>query len=217
MKKSALLIGLYLLFGCGSEVTPPSITHNPIKFSDPQVDQLSCYSEYRATCSMGNTGYSYTGDTLIVKVIEKNSQLHFMEYFSPHSPRFLNGDVNAISYPVEVKSEYLLITDRVQSNLFFFYGNDTIWTNPEHDIELEQDGCYLYYNNDLFIGEEIGFAPELQFGNIEHSNKTVVSCVPVILALDAYLVYDNGDLNLSHTIQSMSSQQDIRGWELINN
>ena len=206
-----------MLFGCGSDLTPPSIRHDSITFGNPQVDQISCYTEYVATCSLGNSSYFYTGDTLVVKVIEENSELKFMEYFTQFSPSFLNGNIDAISYPVQVRDEYLLISERAQSNLFFFYGNDTIWTNPTHDVELEQDGCYLYHNNNLFIGEEIGFAEELRFGNIEQTNKTVVSCVPLILSLDAYLVYDNGDLNVSHTIQSTASQQDINGWELIDN
>ena len=205
------------MYGCESDINSPSVVHDPISFSNPKVNQISCYVEYKATCHLGNSSYFYTGDTLIVKVIEENSNLKFMEYFTPKSPSFLNGTIEAVTYPVHVNQEYLLIPERQQSDLFFFYGNDTIWTKPDHDVILEQNGCFFYHDSNLFIGEEIGLAEEIKFGNIEQWNKTVVSCVPTILAMDAYLVYDNGDLNVSHTITSTTTQENIKGWELINN
>ena len=69
-----------------------------------------------------------------------------------------------------------------------------------------------------FIGDEIGVVQNFQFGNVEIKNKTVVSCVPMV-DIDAYLIYDNGQLFLSHTVTIVefmgTIEEYINGWELI--
>ena len=206
-----------LLSACEKKIDTPSIEHNPIDLSDPRVGQVSCYVEYEALCSQGNFGYSFSEDTLIVKVIEEAGEMKFMEYLTMHSPSHIDGSFGIPKiYPVHFEDKYMLIPERQNSELFFFYGNDTIWTKPEHDTDLNQNGCFLYHENgEQFIGEEIGYSETVTFGPITRSQKTVVSCVPVILALDAYIVYDLTSIQVSHTILSTTSDYEINGWVLI--
>ena len=210
---------LLLLFLCSCEknIDQPIIDHNPINLSNPKVGQISCYVEYNAACALGNSSYSYSNDTLIVKLIEQNGELHFMEYLTYHSPSHQDGSFgNPIVHKVEFKENYMLIPERQQSELFYFYGNDTVFINTDHDVNLQQDGCFLFHpNGDQFVGEEIGYSEDINFGMIQKSGKTVVSCVPVILDLDAYIVYDRNGIHVSHTIQTTTTNLNINGWVLL--
>jgi hypothetical protein len=95
----------------------------------------------------------------------------------------------------------LLIPERQQSYLFFFFGNDTIHLTKPHDLNLQQGSCFVEYMDGApFIGEEIGLLPNFTLGTVQFSNNRAISCVPPILNLDAYLIYDSKQLYVSHTI-----------------
>ncbi len=211
------LVFLLLLSSCEKNINQPIVNHNQIDLSNPKVGQISCYVEYNAACALGNSSYSFSQDTLIVKVIEQDGDLHFMEYLTYHSPSHQDGSFgNPKIYPVYFEQDYMLIPERQKSELFFFYGNDTMHINPVHDLDLQQDGCYLYHpTGEQFIGEEIGFSETVDFGMIHKEEKTVVSCVPTILDLDAYIVYDLNSIQVSHTIQTTLNDQNINGWVLV--
>ena len=216
MKKlTYLCVAVLMMCSCEKTEVQPALEHDPIDLQNPKVGQISCYVEYNAECAQGL--YTYTQDTLIVRVTEHDGQLQFMEYLTYHSPSHIDGSFgNPKMYDVHFEADYILIPERQNSELFYFYGNDTIFTNPVHDIDLNQNGCYLYHENgDLFIGEEIGYSENVAFGPVQESGKTVVSCVPTILALDAYIIYEPTSIHVSHTIQNTVNGDKINGWVLI--
>ncbi|MEM7162881.1 MAG: hypothetical protein AAF487_10635 [Bacteroidota bacterium] len=218
--KNVVLYMAFLLFlaACEKEQLQPIVNHNQIDLSNPKVGQISCYVEYNAACALGNSSYSFSQDTLIVKLIEQDGVLHFMEYLSYHSPSHLDGSFgNPIYHPVIFENDYMLIPERQRSELFYFYGNDTVHIDPVHDLDLNQNGCYLYHpTGEQFVGEEIGFSDEVEFGMINKQEKTVVSCVPTILNLDAYIVYDRSSIHVSHTIHTTTEEKKINGWVLLD-
>ena len=164
--------------------------------------------------------FEYTNDTLIVEVVEQSGELFLKEYFTKHSPMYLDTFISnePVFYPIEGIEDIVLIPERANSSLFFFYGNDTIRLNRQHDVDLVQNGCKLMIQSSPFIGDEIGNVQDFQFGNVEIKNKTVVSCVP-IFDMDAYLIHDNGQLFLSHTVTIVefmgNIEEYINGWEMI--
>lgn len=209
---------LLILSSCEKNVDQPIINHNQIDLSNPKVGQTSCYVEYNAACALGNSSYAFSQDTLIVKIIEQDGELHFMEYLTFHSPSHQDGSFgNPIVHPVIFENDYMLIPERQKSELFYFYGNDTVHINPVHDLDLQQNGCYLYHpTGEQFVGGEIGYSETVSFGMVYKEAKTVVSCVPTILDLDAYIVYDRSGIHVSHTIQTTTTEQSINGWVILD-
>ncbi len=191
-----------------SDFEPVVITALNTSLVNPQDGQRSYFLRYTGTC--GNPVIaSYTGDTLILSVSEQNDDLYFSESFTPGSPLF-KQNASPVTYKVRQQGDYLLLTDRFSSALFYFYGNDTLFTNVENKEPLYQSGCKLKIQDELFTGEEVGLVPSFRFGMVRREELTAVSCVPQIYELDAYLFY-NTYLHISH---SVSQNGQVSGWVL---
>ncbi|MEM8908104.1 MAG: hypothetical protein AAGD05_09690 [Bacteroidota bacterium] len=230
MKNSVLLslILVFLLSACSKEeeviVVPPAEPVFPehlLNLSELKAGQRSVYVKYETKCENQLQNFTYTGDTLIIEVIEKDGQLAFQESYSPGSPIYQSNPYyqDPKIYPVEQQGELIFLRDRANSDLFFFYGNDTLQVNPAHDVALEQYGCLLLQENTPFIGNDIAQLGRFQVGDIVQTNKTAVSCVPII-DLDAYLIYDQNQLYQSHTINIVEFNGEIledwiSGWVLL--
>ncbi len=219
-----LLCSLLLIFASCEKESNPVITPNPLftkpalDLSDLQVGQRGVYVNYRTTCSNLMNPAIFVNDTLVVDVIENGGSLFLKEYFTPHSERYKDGWIEPNLIFVEQHEDFILLPERWSSALFFFYGNDTIHLNPEVRVPLHQEQCKLMHDNDNpFIGNDIGLLNYMRVGAFSYSDKTAVSCVPLIYDLDAYLVYDQKKLYLSHTIAEDPIQGDfiISGWRLI--
>ena len=52
-----------------------------------------------------------------------------------------------------------------------------------------------------------------QVGPLAEQQKIVVSCVPIILQLDGYLIYDQKSLRMSHTV---TEEGEINGWRILD-
>ncbi|NJN78915.1 MAG: hypothetical protein HC803_11810 [Saprospiraceae bacterium] len=78
---------------------------------------------------------------------------------------------------------------------------------------MVQNNCRIDFNGSTFIGNEIGLVDKFTIGGFEQTEKTVVSCVPMMIDLDAYLIYNNEQLYMSHTVDKFSNQ--VWGWNLI--
>ena len=196
------------------------ISETAVNLSNLKAGQQSIFVNYTSSCDSLEEKFEYTGDTLVVEVVEQNGELYLKEFFTEDSPSYLDTFISndPVFYPVTGMEDNVLIPQRIDSKLFFFYGNDTIRLNRQHDVNLIQQGCKLMIESNPFIGDEIGVVQDFRFGDIEVKNKTVVSCVPMV-DIDAYLIYNNEQLFLSHTVTIVefmgNIDEYISGWELI--
>jgi len=184
-----------------------------IDLRDLKIGQYSYFVRYESNCDNLSGDFQFTNDTLLVEVIEENGEMKFRERFTENSPMYQNGQTDPIIHKVEHYDDFMLITERFNSPLFFFYGNDTIHLRNLEREDMVQNNCRIDFNGSTFVGNEIGFIDKFEIGDFEFKNKTVVSCVPMLIDLDAYLIYDNRELVMSHTVDKFSNQ--IWGWRLI--
>lgn len=220
---------LAILAACGKEdsiINPPidesddPISEEVVNFSNLKAGQQSMFVKYISSCDSLEEKFEYTRDTLVVEVVEQGGELFLKEYYTEYSPMYLDTFISndPVLYPVRGIENNVLIPERINSSLFYFYGNDTIRLNREYDVDLVQQGCKLMIDSSPFIGDEIGVVNDFQFGDIEVKNKTVVSCVPMV-DIDAYLIYNDEQLFLSHTVTIVEFmgfiEEFIAGWELI--
>lgn len=207
MKNFFLLFLLIpVLFSC-SENEPtatifPKAGENSVNLSNPQNGQKSTYVRYTTDCSNIREDVFFTGDTIHLSVEFTPTEVMFKETFSPSSPMLINFQLpQETSYQYEVRNGYSLIKERINSQLFFFYGNDTLFLNRQDKMFLHQENCQFRLGPDqVFIGEEIGHFDDFKVGQITVSDKDAVSCVPELLNIEAYLIYDKEHLSMSHTM-----------------
>jgi len=207
----ALLLGCVLYLGCSKEkiIERPVPADGEIRLDGLAAGQSSIFKQYSAECGAEIT---YTGTELKLETILDEGQLYFQETLT-------EGNVvqDPVRYPVNVFDTYITIPDRQESRLFFFYGNDRISIAPEATVTLRQNECFLFDGLDRFIGNSIAEINEFDIGIAQEINQTVVSCVPN-LDIDAYLVYDEYQLQASHTvsISEFGGQTDtwVHGWTL---
>ncbi|MCA6077977.1 hypothetical protein [Fulvivirga sedimenti] len=212
MKRQLVFLMFILLAGLSScsedDYEPIVITAINTSLKNPVDGQRSYYVRYTGSCNFPASAI-YTGDTLILSVKEIDEELYFSESFTPGSPLF-KQNASPVTYRIEKKEDYLLLPDRFSSALFYFYGNDTLFTNVADRAPLYQSGCKLRIDDSIFTGNEIGMVPSFRFGKVRFDNLTAVSCIPLFLELDAYLFY-NTYLHASHSI---SSNDQVSGWVL---
>ena len=192
-----------------------------IDLSNLQVGQTNKYVNYRTFCGTMEENFEFLGDTLLLEVIEEAGKLYFSETLSSFSKSVIDGRGWApVKYPVEKHSHKLKMVDRTNSKLFYFYGNDYLTTRPPLKAKyVQQNGCKIDLNEQPFIGNEITKLQSFKLGPMVFNNKTVVSCIPVVLELEAYLIYDNHELSLSHSVRSSSfnghASDFVNGWCLV--
>lgn len=217
---SYLLFGIvFCLIACVKEeivLSPP--TADKINFSALAVGQTTQYIEYSTTCEDVHGDLVYTGDTLVVSVIQEDNGLLLEEKFTIYSPSYLNGITESVTYPISNKNNIVEIPTRFNSRLFNFYGSDSLHLNPTKRTPLQQENCRINIGRNTFTGNEIGILSNFQIGEIVMKDKTAVSCVPVI-DVDGYLLYDTYQLHMSHIVTSSSFGGDtnyfVNGWCII--
>lgn len=221
MKRNlALLLIPFLALSCNSDDkdsnSPPShpAPKNTIELNNIQEGQINRYLRYTADCSDPEGSFTYTGDTLEVRTIMTIEGMAFFEEFTEGSTNMVGvepSETRVISH-----DGYILIPERQFSYLFFFYGNDTIHLTKPEDLNLNQGTCFLEYENgEAFIGEEIGFLSTFDYQDIRYQNNRIVSCVPPFMSLDAYLIYDESQLKMSHTLRDTGASFSIEGYALL--
>ncbi len=221
MKQTLLALSVSLLLvSCnsdeekGSPSPSPNLPENTIALNELEDGQVNYYLRYESNCQDLSNSFRYTGDTLIVEVQSTSDGLIFNEYFSPGSAEMSNT-VPAL-HRVIPENGYILIPERQISYLFFFYGNDTIHLEKSPDLNLQQGTCFIeYQDGEPFIGEEIGYLDEMRHWNIRHENVKIISCVPFVFDLDAYLVYTQNQLYMSHVLVNDFDEVNISGYTLL--
>ncbi|MEM7375262.1 MAG: hypothetical protein AAF587_42095 [Bacteroidota bacterium] len=205
-----LIFILGLLISCQDDPPPVpipgAVPTDWVDFSNLKIGQTTTFILYLSDCSQLEEEFTFTGDTLVLEVIDQNGQLHLQESLTRGSSGYEPSN-EAVRYPVESKDGIALLPDRQSSSLFFFYANDTLRLNPTQTEPLKQDGCQLVLDKAPFIGNDIGFVSDFAFGDVHLKEKIAVSCEPYF-DLDAYLLYDARHLYMSHKIM----EERILGW-----
>ncbi|MEL6986736.1 MAG: hypothetical protein AAGK97_02810 [Bacteroidota bacterium] len=194
----------------GIEPTPtPDISLN---FGKLKLGDQMQFMLFETTCSDFNGGLQFTGDTLNWEVTRlENGEATLTEQFTPNSPLAENEKYdNQISFT----DDYILMPDRFQSNLFFFYGNDTLHVDPAPTVTLTQENCFFKLGEDNFRGDEIAFSEDVTIQDYSFKDMTIVSCVPGSVG-EAYIVYKNGAVYAIFSRDFFSEQ--VRGWVAIEN
>lgn len=219
MKNLSLLLPVLLitLLACEPLVDIPAPQPDPqegwVDFADPQDGQKTMYLNYTSTCESLDGDFEFTGDTLILEVLQSNKATVLMEYFTPNS---ISGRFDTIYHQIESHGTFALLPERTKSSLFYFYGNDTLRLQPNNHQKVKQDGCRLVIGGKNFEENEIGYLETVTIGDFTIEDKTVVSCIPMPLFLDGYLAYDANHLYLAHTASAseFNGNQDsfVSGW-----
>lgn len=212
--KLTLFLSLLLVIWACEDTIPDGVTNdNPISFSSPLEGQKAYFQRYTSHCDNLNLDFEFTGDTLEVALIRDKDEYYLRESFTAGSPLYQQGNTTPMAHKIVFKDDFVLIPERVNSTLFFFYGNDTVHINPVQKEVMTQSACRIDFQGQTFIGNEIGSLSSFQIGPLVENNKTVVSCVPNWIQLDAYLIYDENKLLMSHTV---SSDGTVAGWQHID-
>ncbi len=189
-----LMLTMSILSSCDKDdIFKPG--HNLVNLQSPAVNQENYYLRYSGECG----SLAPTGDTLILRInaVDGNN-LEIEEIFSPGSPSY---SPYGYVYPAKWSTEFLDIDAdfRVNSQLFFFYGSDSLKLKMDPSLQLTQNNCIVWNEQDGFEGDAIASVPNFRVADINYGPTKIVSCVPVILDLDAYLVYDKHNLYSSFT------------------
>ena len=225
MMKNYCLIGICLLaFSCEkTEIEPAPVKEGAVHFKNLKTGQESRFIRYSLDCNDFENSFAWTGDTLILKVIEEGKELYFQESLTPQSPMNQQaGGLDPITYPIERQVDQLYLPQREDSRLFYFYGSDYLILKKEPSTllnRLSQDNCYMNLKGEAFIGDEIGIIDRFEVGAALIEDKMAVSCIPIYLGIDAYLGYDLDQLYLSHVIHKSEfngqRMDSVEGWFLL--
>jgi hypothetical protein len=220
MKTFIALCAISLIFAsCESDddQAPPSDLNpkNELRLNDLKVGQSNRFLAFKDFC-FPTDFFEYTGDTLLVEVVSMGSGIGIRESFTPGSTN--HSESQPVTYAVVKRDGYLLLPERQTSQLFYFFGNDTLPVAKSHSVSLQQGECYIeYQNNEPFIGEEVGLISPFELGDRQYFDKRVVSCVPPFMNMDGYLVYDSKQLFVSMTILPGLDMLPVDGFIMIPN
>jgi len=197
------LASAFIITACDKDPISP-VDPLRIDLQAPVIGQENHYLKYSGICGQ----LLPTGDTLVLRVKDFNgTDIVFEEGLTEGSPSYY-GQI--IVYPgkwsqeiLDIKPEY-----RVNSALFFFYGSDTLRLKQSPSEVMLQNDCIVWNGQSDFTGDAIGSVPSFKVGQLEYEDKKIVSCVPTILDLDAYLLYDQDNIYSSFT-------SSVGGWEPI--
>ena len=163
----------------------PIIEDEPgLNFGHLELGDITHFIMFQNECDDLGGDLNFTGDTLTWEVTQlENGKAVLTERFTESSPL---ADIQPFDNPISFTSDYILMPNRWESNLFFFYGNDTLRVAPTPTVELTQQGCSFMLGNNIFTGDEIAQVSEASMGTYSYSDMTVVSCVPGSVQ-DAYI------------------------------
>ncbi len=208
MRKSSYLLLLAalvtLMASCKPESVQPMV--NDVDLLDPKPGQKTYFLQYNSECDNYASKFALTGDTLVWEIFESAGALFARETFTPGSPSFPASEV---TYPLESIGDNLILKERWNSQLFFFYGNDTLRLQNNTNLSLTQDGCRINLSDTLFLGNEVAKLTRFEAGPYTLKDKMAASCVPMIMNIDAYLIYESSHLYASHTVNMGGA---VNGW-----
>lgn len=198
----AVILCLVILSSCQPAQDLPGpvdqVYSDWVNFSDPVDGQKTMYLNYTSTCEKLDKDFEFTGDTLIVEVNKTERATVLMEYYTPGSPSF-EFQEDTVYQQIFSHGSFVLLPERDKSSIFWFYGNDTLRLNPDRHEKIKQARCHLEVDGRNFFETEIGHLKTFDMGPVHMEDKSVVSCIPMIIASNAYLFHDANHLYMSHT------------------
>jgi hypothetical protein len=219
MKYISYFFAFVILMPSCSKDDSSNLNTENIDLSELKAGQKAEYHRYTTSCADINGDFKFTGDTLIVEVIEQNDELFLKEYVTANSPLYLDGSFDTdVIYPVKNAGQGVIMPERWNSALFFFYANDTLRLHMDSNVHLIQEQCKMMLDDEPFIGNDIGEISSFQIGPVKYNDLTVVSCEP-LEHLDAYLIHDDNRLYGSHVIIFdffNGGGEMVSGWKLVN-
>lgn len=176
-------------------ITPvePDPVRNPerLDFQSPVVGQFNTFEIRSYECG---TEIPSEGGELDLKITGVTEEaIEFTED---------TGNGTPFVYSALRKEGMLLISpvDRQQSRLFYFYGSDTLRLAAAPTVEVTYQDCVFYDDGEKFTGDYITSLPFFELDDKTFTDQKVASCVPVVLDLDGYLLYDEHGLSASITV-----------------
>ena len=203
-----LILPVVLLFACERDEPAPivdPIDPDRINFMDPQVGQFNEYEFITFTCGEASDGNNTDLRLEITAVseesitlVESSSGLQDVEIIAE---RYEGG--------ISISPE-----QRNQSNLLFFYGDDNIRLTATPTATVLQRDCVFFDGDTKFTGEYVASTPSFEIEGHSMQDLKVVSCVPVLLELDGYLLYTENTLVASMTSNAFQSPTVVRAYVL---
>ncbi|MEM9258014.1 MAG: hypothetical protein AAGA62_00120 [Bacteroidota bacterium] len=197
-----LLFCLLLLHSCEKDSAQPIVEPTPVpvphvdrvNFQTPTVGQFNTYEMLSFECG---TEVPSEGQEFTLSITEVTESTITFEETWENQP-------DPYSYVAQRRPGNLLISaeDRSRSGLFYFYGSDSIRLNAEPTAKLDYRDCVFYDGDVKFTGDYVAEIPKFEMAGVELKGLKSVSCVPVILDLDGYLLYNKYSLMGSITTSS---------------
>ncbi|MEM6395865.1 MAG: hypothetical protein AAF741_05925 [Bacteroidota bacterium] len=197
------------IMSCGKEDAPtpeePVLAPERINFQSPEVGQFNEYELFMFTC--GEPLFDVEGEVRweVTAVTETEVEI-----------RETSGDLDVTTFTADRMEAGWSITaeERVESNMLFFYGDDLIRVNAPTTAEVRQQDCVFFDGNEKFTGEYVARAAQYVVEDVELRDMKVVSCVPTILDLDGYLIYNRNTLYASFSANNFGEDPVIRTYVL---
>ncbi len=226
MYKCILFLACFAIYSCDSSVsidevsTNPNLSKDKLDLSNPKAGQKSYFVNYSSICGSKDDSLHYIGDTLVVEVVASKDGFYLLETLTPHSISFDPAGPPPHHQEIKVVNDMVLIPNRTNSKLFYFYGSDSIQLRPKTIDKMKYTDCLIDFKGEPFTGGEIGFLGKFKVGSKTYEDKIVVSCIPTILNSDAYLIYDSNQLHVSEFISrsefnGLVSPFYIYGWRMV--
>ena len=209
MKKILLILSCISLSFTACSTDDTTGVTDSLDLNALRVGQESILILYKSSCNQFPEVINFTGDSLRWKVKSRLGNIFLVEEaFTAGSPLY---NLEPVQYSIIDYQDYVLVPDRFSSNLFFFYGNDTIYKSPTPTLNLEQDACnFVDSSNAIFTGDAIAHVVQAEIGERSLSNQILVSCVPIKLNLNGYILYSEGKIESIHSYDTDAIA--VRGW-----
>ncbi len=192
----SLSLVLLLITSCDPEPITPQPSPQPVdpdrvSFQNPVVGQFNTFDVLSFEC--GQAVPAPSSDLTLSITAVTDDEIEFSEQSS--------GLTDPYVYTAERVPGNLLISaeERAGSRLFYFYGSDSIRLDAQPVAELNYQDCVFFNGNEKFTGDYVASIPSFELEGRTLSNLKSVSCVPIILDLDGYLLYDSNNLHASIT------------------
>ena len=230
--------------------TPMSIINERIEegaivLSNLQLGQKSFFLGGEIICENGDFLFHHSGDTLILEIVEAlqdssngeaNTTSFRTSFYIQETARGPNiGEGFELRYPIYFDEGKILLPERENSALFFFYDSDQLHLLPFQNAEnrVIQSGCDLLFaaQQDLFNGDIIAEVLELEISPfiiidgekkpassaVVLEQKAAVACRPINLDGNGYLIHDNHQLLMSYNYNNVAFPGDTTtlGWGFI--
>ncbi|MFT7121821.1 MAG: hypothetical protein ACJAZ9_002009 [Neolewinella sp.] len=156
-----------------------------VNFQRPNVGQKNVYDVYFQTC--GSPEVSIPNQLTLAVTAVTDDLIEFTETDSLGNQVVMTAD--RVPGNLIISAE-----ERALSQLLFFYGSDSLRLDAAPTAELTYRDCNFWDGDQIFTGDYVAAVDQFTFGGQTMTNLKTVSCVPIFLDLEGYLLYDENNL-----------------------